>query len=54
MYKCCNCGKSFKEPKIIAEYRGEFWGMPCFEDEEVSPCCEDAFVDIDKEKEEEK
>lgn len=45
---CCNCGKVFDEKKIkiISEYRGEFWGMPSYENVEVSPCCEDDFDEV--------
>lgn len=49
---CCNCGKIFeeKEIKIISEYRGEYWGIPCFEENiEVSPCCEDLFDNVEEE-----
>ena len=48
MFKCLNCGKLFDEGelKIVSEPRGEFWGMPCYENVEVSPCCNDDFIYI--------
>ena len=41
MYKCDCCGKLFETPKMIAESRGEYWGVPCYEKIAVSPCCEE-------------
>ncbi len=45
MYKCDCCGKLFEEPKMIAESRGEYWGMSCYEKIAVSPCCEEDFTE---------
>lgn len=46
MFKCCKCGHIFKEEeiKIVYEDRGEFWGMPCSEPVEYSPCCTEDFT----------
>lgn len=43
MFKCDCCGRTFEEPKILHESRGEYWGFPCYEDIAVSPCCNDSF-----------
>lgn len=45
MFKCNCCGELFEEPKMIAESRGEYWGMPCYEKIAVSPCCEEDFTE---------
>lgn len=54
MYKCLKCGKTFSEEEIkrVSEYRGEFWGMPCYEDVEYSPCCTEDFVVVEDTQEE--
>lgn len=39
MLVCQDCGCLFDSPKIIKESRGEFWGMPCYEDVSVCPSC---------------
>ena len=46
MYKCDCCGKLFETPKMIAESRGEYWGVPCYEKIAVSPCCEEDFTEV--------
>lgn len=45
MFKCNCCGELFEEPKILHESRGEYWGMPCYENIAVSPCCEEDFTE---------
>lgn len=45
MFKCNCCGETFEAPKMITESRGEFWGMPCYENIAVSPCCEEDFTE---------
>lgn len=49
MCRCCNCGKLFDEDeiKVVEEDRGEYWGIPCYEKVELSPCCDWDFEDID-------
>ncbi len=39
MFRCNDCGKEFEEPKVVPEYRGEFWGAPAYEDEYYCPNC---------------
>lgn len=41
-YICTECGKVIDEEDIVyeEEYRGEFWGCPCSETMEYSPCCQ--------------
>jgi DNA-directed RNA polymerase subunit RPC12/RpoP len=46
MYRCCNCGNLFEEPKHVREDRGEFWGAPCSEDVTYSPCCGDDYEEV--------
>lgn len=36
---CLDCGKTFDEPKIEHEYRGEYWGFPSYEDVAYCPYC---------------
>lgn len=40
-YVCTECGKVFDEEEIRyeEEYRGEYWGVPAYETESYSPCC---------------
>ena len=38
-YVCADCGHIFREPKLIQESRGEFWGFPCSESVPVCPKC---------------
>lgn len=46
MFKCYCCGKIFEYPICVSESRGEFWGMPAFEDMYYSPCCVDDFEEV--------
>ncbi len=39
MFRCCNCGKLFDWPREVQESRGEYWGVPCYETNYLSPCC---------------
>lgn len=41
MFYCPSCGKTFEYPKVVKEYRGEFWGMPAYEDMYYCPECGD-------------
>ena len=44
----CECGARFEEPKIVHEYRGEFWGTPAYEEMCYCPYCgDDCFCDED-------
>lgn len=36
---CHDCGKHFDYPHMVAESRGEFWGMPCSETVGYCPLC---------------
>lgn len=47
MFKCCECGHVFKEPKSWQESRGEFWGVPCSETMYGCPICEGDFEEVD-------
>ena len=55
MYYICNdCGHQFDRPKVIQESRGEFWGMPCYENMYYCPCCgSDNFSDFEGDDDEE-
>lgn len=46
VYRCCSCGKVFDEPMKQYE-RSEFWGAPGWTGYYVSPCCKEAFDEID-------
>ena len=46
MFKCGDCSKTFTEPRIEHESRGEFWGMPAYEDVATCPYCGSEFIDI--------
>lgn len=49
---CDNCGREFEEPITIKESRGEFWGMPAYEDIWVCPYCEDdSFYEVESDDE---
>lgn len=52
--RCCNCGELFDESaiKLIGRSAEDFLGMPCFEEVEVSPCCDADFEVATKEEEE--
>ena len=41
MFKCHECGLVFHvtEFKVVHESRGEFWGVPCYEDMYYCPNC---------------
>ena len=42
MFKCCECGYVFEDPKSWEEDRGEFWGVRCTETMYGCPkCCGD-------------
>lgn len=54
MFRCNECGKEFEEPKVVPEYRGEFWGSPAYEDEYYCPHCgSDDYEEIRNQEEEE-
>ena len=38
MYKCCDCGIAFIEPRTYEE-KHEFWGAPCYETFTCCPSC---------------
>lgn len=38
-YTCYDCGNRFDYPHIVIESRGEFWGMPAFEEMGYCPYC---------------
>ena len=40
MFRCNDCENEFYEPEIIKEYRGQFWGMPAYEDVYCCPFCQ--------------
>jgi len=44
-YTCNYCGKLFTYPHLELENRGEFWGMPAFEEMSYSPCCKESFTE---------
>lgn len=47
MFKCYECEKLFENPKRVSESRGEFWGMPAYEDVYYCPNCgSEAFGEI--------
>ena len=52
MFKC-ECGAIFEEPKLVRESRGEFWGVPCWEDMYYCPYCGDSCFDEYNEEDEE-
>ena len=39
MFKCCECGYVFEDPKAWEESRGEYWGVPCTETMYGCPKC---------------
>ena len=45
-FKCGDCGKTFSEPKIEHENRGEYWGMPAYKNVVICPYCGSEFIDI--------
>ena len=52
MFRCNVCGKEFEEPKVVPEYRGEFWGAPAYEDMYYCPFCGDDDYEEETEEEE--
>lgn len=38
-FRCYNCKELFDYPKRVPESRGEFWGMPAYEDMYYCPRC---------------
>ena len=38
-FVCHSCGNGFDEPEKVQEDRGEFWGMPAYEEMWYCPCC---------------
>lgn len=44
-YVCCECGYEFDEPRIERDYRGEFWGVPAYEDVCVCPNCKTDYIE---------
>lgn len=49
---CDNCGREFEMPVTIKEYRGEYFGMPAYEEIWVCPHCEDNnFYEVEEEEE---
>lgn len=53
MFRCNECGTEFEEPKVVSEYRGEFWGFPAYEDEYYCPhCCSDDYEEVKGQEEE--
>lgn len=52
-FVCEDCGRPFGHPKIIKESRGEYWGIPCFEDVGVCPHCGSGdFFEVEQEERE--
>lgn len=48
MLICDDCGKIVgpEEVAIVSESRGEFWGLPCFENMRVCPHCGGSLVEV--------
>ena len=54
MYRCESCGREFDEPGSYEDYRGEYWGTPCWEKMPCCPYCKsDDYYEIEDEYEEE-
>ena len=49
MFKCGDCEMLFDEPETVRESRGEFYGMPAYEDISICPYCGSEFIFIDGE-----
>ena len=47
-YVCLECGKTFDEPVCWREGRGEFWGVPCYEDMSGCPYCYGGYEEVDE------
>ena len=45
-YHCYSCNKDFDEPDIEEDYRGEFWGSPCYEMLLCCPYCSSYKIEI--------
>lgn len=41
MFQCCDCSNYFVSPKVIRESRGEWFGVPSYEDVYKCPFCSD-------------
>lgn len=39
MFKCNECENEFCYPEVYRECRGEFWGMPAYEEVGRCPVC---------------
>ena len=39
MFKCNDCENEFCYPEVYRECRGEFWGMPAYEEVGRCPVC---------------
>ena len=53
MFKCCDCGERFNEPKLVREYRGEFWGSPAYETMSYCPYCGGDYEELEEVEDEE-
>ena len=47
-YVCNDCGREFDTPAVEREDRGEFWGMPAYEEIGVCPYCRGDYEEIDE------
>ena len=55
LFRCNDCGHEFEIPDTEREYRGEFWGVPAFENVAVCPMCRsDDFEEINESEDEER
>ena len=47
MYKCIECDTVFEEGEeaVWRESRGEYWGVPCFEEETGCPKCKGDYAE---------
>lgn len=46
MYRCCECGTLFEQPKTFQDYRGECWGTPAYETITGCPYCEGGYEEV--------
>lgn len=55
-YKCNDCEREFDEDEIAhwKESRGEFWGMPCYEEMCGCPFCHSSDIEEINEDDEER
>lgn len=52
-FVCNDCGAVFDDPEIVEEDRGEFWGMPAYEEMCYCPHCgSEDFEECEDEEEE--